>query len=261
VEVLLRISNLLDTRRLQLKLKVHNASLEDAVRERTNALWEALGRLERSEWSLKRSQEETIQTLSAAAELRDPDTGAHIQRMSRYCALLMEAMGSNRDHCELVRLASQMHDVGKIGIGDDILLKPGPLTDEERASMQRHSAIGHNILAGGQSDLMKMAATIAWTHHERFDGTGYPRGIVGAEIPMEGRAAAVADVFDALISDRVYRPALALDEAIAIIRQGRGTHFDPQILDVFLELFQVFSDMREQFADEPDLSAIAVETV
>jgi PAS domain S-box-containing protein len=185
--------------------------------------------------SLRRSREETIRRLSHAAELRDDDTGAHIERVSRYCELIAERLGFDPEFCEQLRIASPMHDVGKIGIADAILLKPGPFDADERAEMERHAEIGHRILAGSAADLLDLAATIAWTHHERFDGSGYPRGLEGEEIPLEGRIAAVADVFDALTSNRVYRPALPYAEAVALMRAERGSHFDPRILDAFLE--------------------------
>ena len=139
------------------------------------------------------------------------------------------------DHIHLLRAAAPMHDVGKIATPDEILSKPGPLTDDERKEMERHTVIGHEILANSESELLRIAATIALTHHERFDGSGYPQGLVGEEIPLEGRIAAVADVFDALLSDRCYRPALPVEEAVDLMTKGRGTQFDSQIADVLLE--------------------------
>jgi putative two-component system response regulator len=130
--------------------------------------------------------------------------------------------------------AAPMHDVGKIGISEEILSKPGPLTHEERREMERHAMIGCEILADSQSELLRVAATIALTHHERYDGSGYPRGLAGKEIPLEGRITAVADVFDALLSERCYRSALSPAETMATIREGRGSHFDPQVADVLL---------------------------
>ena len=127
-----------------------------------------------------------------------------------------------------------MHDVGKIGVPDEILAKPGALTPKQRELMERHAEVGHAMLRGSKSELLQLAAKIAHTHHERFDGTGYPRGLAGDEIPIEGRIVAVADVFDALLSDRSYRPALPLEKAIEIVREGRGTHFDPTIVDLLL---------------------------
>jgi PAS domain S-box-containing protein len=185
--------------------------------------------------SLRRSREETIRRLSRAVEFRDDETGAHIERVSRYCELIAARLGLEPQLCEQLRIASPMHDVGKIGVADSILLKPGPLDADERAEMQRHAEVGYRVLAGSGAELLDLAASIAWTHHERFDGSGYPRALAGEEIPLEGRIAAVADVFDALTSHRIYRPAFSCPEAFAMMRAERDSHFDPRVLDVFLE--------------------------
>jgi putative two-component system response regulator len=179
-------------------------------------------------------QEETIHRLSSAAELRDVETGQHIERMSAYAAFLAEKVGLPPERVTLIRTASPMHDIGKIGIRDTVLLKPGQLTSEERAEMQRHAEIGYGILKDSETELLQLGALLALTHHERFDGSGYPNGLSGTEIPIEGRIAAVADVFDALTSDRVYRDALPADEAIDMMLQERGKHFDPDVLDAFV---------------------------
>jgi PAS domain S-box-containing protein len=184
--------------------------------------------------ALRRSQEETIRRLSRAAEFRDDDTGTHTERVSRFCALIAARLGLDRDHSDQLRIASPMHDVGKIGVADAILRKPGPLDAAERAAMQLHTEIGRSILAGSGAELLERAATIAWTHHERFDGNGYPRGLTDEAIPLDGRIVAVADVFDALTTNRVYRPAYSHEQAFAIMRAERGRHFDPRVLDAFL---------------------------
>jgi putative two-component system response regulator len=163
-------------------------------------------------------QQETVLRLVAAAELRDEETGEHIGRMAEYTAVIARELGLPSDRVELLRLAAPMHDLGKIGIPDSVLLKPGRLTLEERQTMQLHPEIGHQILANSDSDLLRLGALLALTHHERFDGTGYPRGLAGEQIPVEGRIAAVADVFDALTSDRVYRPALSIEDALELVR-------------------------------------------
>jgi putative two-component system response regulator len=248
-EVLLRMRNLLETRSLHLELTDQNARLDQKVRERTADLWEAVGHLEQAKQDLQVSREETIHRLSIAAEFRDDETSRHIQRMSHYCGLIARAMGWDEERSELIRLASQMHDVGKIGTPDSILLKPGPLTPEERAIMQQHAEIGYQILAGSTSDLMQLAASIALTHHERVDGTGYPRGLSDEEIPEAGRIAAVADVFDALTTNRVYRKAYALGEALDIMREGRGTHFDPDLLDLFFKCLPDALAYKQHFED------------
>jgi putative two-component system response regulator len=249
-EVLLRINNLLDMRSLHLQLKGQNDLLESKVTERTTELLESVIRLEQAEADLRTSHEETIRRLSLAAEYRDDDTARHIQRMSRYCYLLAERFGRGAEECELLRLASQMHDVGKIGVPDGILLKPGPLTETERLTMQKHAEIGHDILRDSKSSLLQMAATVALCHHERIDGLGYPFGLSGEAIPVEGRIAAVADVFDALTSDRIYRPAFPIGEAIAVMKEGRGTQFDETILDLFLEAVPEMLQVKQMHDDD-----------
>lgn len=179
------------------------------------------------------TRDETIARLASAVTLRDGGTGEHVRRMSEYCVVLGRALGLSSERCELLRTASAMHDLGKVATPDSILLKEGPLTAEERAEIQRHTEIGHAILSGSGSELLELAATIALSHHERWDGTGYPRGLRGEEIGLEARIAAVADVLDALLSDRPYRPAMPVPDALGIIRSGRGTHFDPAVLDAF----------------------------
>ena len=212
------------------------AQRELRERQRTEEeLRELVGWLQRSEDELRRSRAETISRLAYAAEFRRLETGVHLERMSRYCAKLAARLGLSEERIEVLRAANTLHDIGKIAIPDQVLQKPGPLTESERSVMTRHAEIGNELLTGSASEVLEMAALVALTHHERFDGTGYPHGLAGEEIPLEGRIAAVADVFDALISDRVYRPAMSLPEALAIMREGRGSHFDPQILDLFLE--------------------------
>jgi putative two-component system response regulator len=248
-EIIINVMNALRRRGLEIENRNHRLRLEQMVRDRTAELWEAIARLEKAEKNLRGSREETVQRLSIAAEFRDDETAQHIQRMSRYCSLLARKAGEDTERCELIRVASLMHDVGKIGIPDQILLKPAPLTPEERTIMEQHSEIGYRILAGSQSELLRLAAEIAWTHHERVDGSGYPLGIKGNEIPLDGRIAAIADVFDALTSDRVYKKAFPLGRAIEIMREGRGSHFDPKLLDMFLDSMDEVLLIREQYAD------------
>jgi HD-GYP domain-containing protein (c-di-GMP phosphodiesterase class II) len=204
---------------------------------------------------LRTSRLETVERLAKAVELRDAATGGHVGRIGDISALLAEKLGFDADRVELMRSAAPMHDVGKIGISDEILLKPGSLTNDERRAMKRHATIGHDLLADSQSELLRLAATIARTHHEHFDGSGYPSGLVGEEIPLEGRIVAVADVFDALLSTRSYRPALALSEALEIMRSGRGSHFDPAIVDVLLDALDDFLAIRAA----PEVAALASE--
>ena len=234
-EALARVKNLLRTRLLHLQLRRHNETLEETVKARTHALWQTVNQLESKGKELRVAQEETISSLSLAAEFRDDETSRHIERMSQYCQVIATGMGLDLDRRDTIRLAAKMHDVGKIGIPDSILLKPGRLTSAEFETMKTHAQIGYDILNGASSELSTTAAMIAWTHHEKVDGSGYPRGLSGEEIPLEGRIAAVADVFDALTTDRIYRKAFALPEAFRMMKEGRDSHFDPQILDIFFD--------------------------
>ena len=249
VEVGLRIKNLLQMRWLQAQLRNQNERLEVQVRERTAELWQSIQRLERAESDLERSQAETVLRLSIAAEFRDDETARHIERMSRYCGLLCELADVDGLSPRSFRIASQMHDIGKIGTPDRILLKPGRLTLEERAIMERHAQDGWSILAGSDSQLLQLAATIALTHHERIDGNGYPKRLRGDDIPLPGRIAAIADVFDALSTDRVYRRALPLPQVWHIMRDGRGTQFDADLLDLFFDSMDAVVTVLEGHAD------------
>lgn len=197
------------------------------------------------------AQEETIHSLSLAAEFRDDETSRHIERMSRYCSVIAEAMGFDQPRKDTLRIASKMHDVGKIGVPDSILLKPGKLTPDQFEIMKTHAQIGYDILTGSASDLASTAAVIAWTHHEKIDGSGYPRGLVGDEIPLEGRIAAVADVFDALTTDRVYRKAFTLPETLTIMREGRGAHFEPAIVDVLFDRLDEILTLKSELDEMP----------
>ena len=248
-EFLIATSNALRRRQLELENRDYRESLEEKVRTRTSELWTALQTVERREQDLRMSREDTIERLSIAAEFRDDETAFHIKRMSRFCGLLSHWAGLDRERSELVRIASIMHDVGKIGIPDSILLKPDKLTPNEYALMQQHAEFGHRILSGSESELLDLAATIALTHHERWDGSGYPRGLKQEEILLEGRIAAVADVFDALTSNRVYRKAFGLPEAIKIMKEGRGSHFDAEVLDLFLAHLDEVLRIKQQEED------------
>jgi hypothetical protein len=188
-----------------------------------------------SRQELRRSREETIDRLSLAAEFRAAETSKLTMRMSRYCALLAEKVGLPPERCELIRMAAPLHDVGKIAVPDSILHKDGLLDAQELATMRTHAELGHRLLSGSGEGLLELASVIALTHHERWDGSGYPHGLVGEEIPLEGRIAAIADVFDALVSSRTYRQPLHVEEAVGIMREGRGSLFDPALLDLFVD--------------------------
>ena len=192
---------------------------------------------------------DTVHRLVRLAEFRDEQTGRHLLRMSRYCELLGVAMGLDGDWCAQLRLASELHDVGKVAIPDRILLKPGRLTPSEREVMETHPEIGHRLLSDSDSELLQTAATTALTHHERWDGTGYPHALEAQDIPVEGRIAAVADVFDALTSDRVYRPAFPVGLAVAMIEAQRARQFEPAVLDCMHASFERFDSVRRAFSD------------
>ena len=222
----------LDNARLHESLQV-----ELAERRRTEEeLLDTVSRLSRSELELRRAQAETIRKLADAAEFRDAETGHHTERMSRMCELIARRMGLDEERCRLLRDASPLHDIGKIAIPDEILLKRDRFTDQERRTMQRHAEIGHRLLSGSSSEVLELAATIALVHHERWDGNGYPYGLAGDAIPLEGRIASVADVFDALTTDRVYRAALPVEEALAMMREQSGSQFDPMVFDVLEDI-------------------------
>jgi HD-GYP domain-containing protein (c-di-GMP phosphodiesterase class II) len=189
--------------------------------------------------------------LARTTRFRDEETAAHMQRMSESCAAIARRLSFSEPHCERLRTAAQVHDGGKLGIPDAVLRKPGPLTTEERRVMQTHTEYGHEILSGSGNDLVELAATIALTHHERADGTGYPRGLRNDQIPLPGRIAAVADVFDALTSDRVYRPAFTSEQAVGIMLAGRGTQFDRTVLDAFLDVREEIVEIGRRLPDEP----------
>jgi putative two-component system response regulator len=245
-EILINVFNALRRRTLEIENRRHRQRLEQMVQERTAELWKAVQDLEWARDELQGSRAETVERLSIAAEFRDDETAHHIHRMSRYCALLARSAGADQERSELIRVASIMHDVGKIGIPDHILLKPGKLTPEEFDIMRTHAEIGYRILAGSDSELLKLAAEIALMHHEWFDGRGYPNGLVGEEIPFEGRIGAIADVFDALTTNRVYRKAFNLGEALEIMKQGRGGQFDPRLLDLFFDDISEALRIKEQ---------------
>ena len=248
-EVLINVANALRRRQLEIENQSQLDKLEDMVMERTEALRRKIRQLEKAHEEVRLSREETVQRLALAAEFRDTDTARHLQRMSLYCAVLARRYGLEPDRCELIRIASPMHDIGKIGTPDHILLKPGKFSPEEFEVITRHSEMGRHILDGSKAELLRLAATIAWTHHEKFDCTGYPRKLSGEAIPLEGRIAAVADTFDALTTKRIYKPAFSVDQTLDIMREGRGKHFDPSLLDTFLGAVDEVLVIKDQFSD------------
>ncbi|MCK9297043.1 MAG: response regulator [Desulfobulbaceae bacterium] len=234
-ELVINVANALHRRELEIINRRYNQQLKELVEARTKELYLA--------------REETIMTLGKAAEFRDNETAQHTIRMSHYCQMLARQCGLPESQCEQIRLASPLHDIGKIGISDTILLKPAKLTDEEFAIIQQHPEIGYRILVDAKSDSLRLGASIAYTHHEKFDGSGYPRKLKGTAIPIEGRIAAISDVFDALTTNRVYKSAIGVDQAVEILKQGRGSHFDPDLLDIFLQNMETILRIKEQCAD------------
>jgi putative two-component system response regulator len=244
-ELLINVNNALRRRDLERENLQHRLQLEDKVKARTADLWEAIQKVESSEESVRASRSEMIRRLATAAECRDEETGHHVIRMSRYCNLLAKAAGLPSERAEMIAEASQLHDIGKIGIPDSVLLKVKTFTPEDRAVMEEHAELGYQILGGSDSELLQLAATIARTHHEWFDGTGYPAGSKGSQIPIEGRIAAIADVFDALTTHRVYRRAYPIVVAVEMMNQESGTHFDPELLDLFRSILSEVLSVKE----------------
>ncbi len=236
LEVLHRIRNLLVVRAQYRERQRQSEQLEQMVRDRTR--------------ELERTRLEIIHRLSRAGEYRDNETGMHVIRMSKGCQRLALAAGLGEAFGELILYASPMHDVGKIGIPDRVLLKEGLLDPDERALMQRHVEIGLSILGSHADDLLRMAANIVESHHERWDGHGYPQGLKGLEIPIEGRIAAICDVFDALTSRRSYKPAWPVPDAIAYLRKHAGSHFDPELVDRFIGILSDILEIRREHADD-----------
>lgn len=216
------------------ELTHHNLMLDERVRERTE--------------QLRETQLEVIRRLGRAAEFRDDDTGLHISRMSHLCVRLGRELGLTEDECELLLHAAPMHDIGKIGIPDRVLLKPGKLDDEEWEIMKSHTVIGAELLAGSESAVMQMAQVIALNHHEKWNGNGYPNGIAGESIPLVARVASVCDVFDALISERPYKKAWDPTDAKALLGENAGKDFDPHLVDLFLGLGDEVEEIIEMWA-------------
>ncbi|MCH9684964.1 MAG: two-component system response regulator [Deltaproteobacteria bacterium] len=250
VELLARVNNTVRMKLYYDGLTRERNRLRNEVDGRSRELDATTDRLERLTEELRVAREETIGRLARAAEFRDDETAAHLQRMSHYCYLIGRKKNIDEYTCEMLRIASPMHDVGKIGIPDNILLKPGRLTADEYTIMKQHAEIGYQILSGSESPLVKLAANIAHTHHEKWDGSGYPRGLKGDTIPIEGRIAAVADVFDALTSERPYKKAWPIEDAVALLERGRAAHFDPELVDLFLGSMDEVLAIKDEFQDQ-----------
>ncbi len=235
-ELQMRVKNLLDAQSSLIFMHEQKSILEEMVREKTK--------------ELTHTRLQVVQRLGRAAEYRDEETGNHILRMSHYSKIIAQAIGWSDAQCDLVLNASPMHDIGKIGIPDDILLKPGKLEADEWAIMQAHTTIGAELLDGDDSDLMLMAREISLTHHEKWDGSGYPGGLAGEDIPLSGRITALADVFDALTSSRPYKRAWSFDDATDYIVENKGRHFDPLVADAFLEQLPEIGKIQSKFSKD-----------
>jgi len=232
-ELLMKVGNMLDLHMAHKILNKKYDLLEQVVSFRTQ--------------ELRDTRLQVVERLGMAAEYRDDETGNHIKRMSHICAFLAQQLGMETRYCEEILHASPMHDIGKLGIPDNILLKPGKLTPEEMTVMKRHTVIGKTLLDGDDSSLMVMAREIAFTHHEKWDGSGYPRGLVGEAIPLCGRIAALADVFDALASDRPYKKSWELDDIVQFLNQQKGRHFDPGLVNLLLTNLDDICEIRRRF--------------
>lgn len=253
-----RVGNLLALKGHQDEMKSYSSSLEEAVRRRTA--------------ELEASRRDILHCLARAAEYRDDDTGHHVMRVGRYARIIAEGLGMDAEYADRIEQAAQLHDVGKIGVPDDILRKPGRLTEaefelmrkhssfgkrvlqrispEEEVALRHHADIGAKVLAIGRSPVLDMAMRIALTHHEWWNGSGYPLKLQGSDIPIEGRITAVADVFDALSTKRCYKEAFPIDKCFHIMEEERGSHFDPEVLDAFIKMRSAIIEVQLQYADE-----------
>lgn len=236
VEFLARAKNMLHLSNARRKLADHAAWLADEVRKATEVI-------------LQRERD-TVFRLCKAAEYRDPETGAHILRMAHYSQLIARNLGLSVEDQELLLEAAPMHDIGKVGISDNILLKPGRLDEAEFEVMKQHAAFGYELLKNSTSRVLQAGAEIALGHHEKFDGSGYPNGLAGGAIPIFSRIVAVADVFDALTSERPYKKAWTLEEAVDFLNAGAGSHFDPQCVQAFLNAFDDVLAIRDRYQEE-----------
>jgi putative two-component system response regulator len=244
-ELRARVQSLLKVKAYNDHMRNYQKELEAKVAKRTEKLKNAFEKLEA--YSL-----DTIHRLTRAAEYKDEDTGAHIQRMSRYSAEIARHMGLGENVSKYILYAAPMHDIGKIGIPDSILLKPGKLDPDEWEIMKRHTIFGGEILKGAKSGYLKLGEVIAMSHHEKWDGSGYPKGLKGKKIPKVGQIVAIADVFDALTSKRPYKEAFPLEKSFAIIREGRSNHFAPDVVDAFFAVKNEILSINEKYKDNEE---------
>lgn len=244
-ELLSRIRNLVDVKLARDFIHKQKEILEQQVAQRTHEL-------ELRTTELHETRLQVVRRLGRAAEYRDNETGLHIVRMSKMAAALGKAAGMSDYDSDLLLNAAPMHDIGKLGIPDNILLKPGKFEADEWAIMQTHAQIGADILSGDDSELLKMAEEIALTHHEKWNGKGYPKGLAGEDIPLTGRLCALSDVFDALTSVRPYKKAWPVEKAVDLIKEESGEHFDPRLVELFIQLLPEMIAIKDQYAEPED---------
>ena len=254
MELRARVRSLLKVKAYNDHMVNYRQELECEVAKQTLQLKNASEKIAEAHSKLRDASLETIFRLARAAEYKDEDTGNHIISMSRISALLAERIGLNSVVVERILYASPMHDIGKIGIPDRILTKNGPLNDDEWAIMRMHTVFGGQILEGSNIGFLRLGEVIALTHHEKWDGSGYPNGLVGNKIPLAGRIVAVADVFDALMSKRPYKPPLTFEQTVDIIKAGKGSHFDPAVVEVFLNNLADVIKLWEDAQAEPHMA-------
>jgi putative two-component system response regulator len=235
-EIIINVVNALERRRLAIQSKEYETRLENDVSSRTA--------------EIHHREEEICLRLTAACEYRDEETGSHIRRIGLYASVMAEELGWKKTTVDEIRVAAPMHDIGKIGVPDNILLKQGKLTDAEFEIIKKHTTIGAELLSGSDISLLSMAKDIALSHQEKWDGSGYPHGLKGEAIPESARIVAIIDVYDALVHKRIYRPPLPEEEAMRIITNDKGIHFDPRIFDAFIRVLPKLRQVRMEVQDE-----------
>jgi putative two-component system response regulator len=243
-ELLINVSSALRRRTVEIQNRKHRERLEELILVGSSTLYDSLARLKHTGPKVSPADQQLIFEMARIAEFRAHDPGRHLENVSNHCAIMARRLGSDAEYCELFRLASVLHDIGKIVIPEGTLLKQDRLNRFEFEMVKRHCTFAHLMLTGTESPLLALADSIAWTHHERYDGTGYPRGLAGDAIPIEGRIVAIADVFDALTTGRAYRPAYPAAKAIDLMQQNRGQHFDSNLLDLFFQCIQEADEIQ-----------------